>query len=118
MVRGAREYKMQNFQTKPEISPKNHKVSIRDPEGSIEGPWLVLDPMEVRSCVPRVPRNVLSGLICIHIIDTVDFRGDDDCASPPPVIIDLKNLRQPLVFENRNVDISKERDQSKSASGV
>ena len=33
-------------------------VHFRGPVGSIEGPWLVLDPMEVRSCVPRVPWNV------------------------------------------------------------
>ena len=28
---------------------KNHKVHLRGPVGSIEGPRLVLDPMEVRS---------------------------------------------------------------------
>ena len=33
---------------------KKIEVNFRGSVGSIEGPWLVLDPMEVRSCVPRV----------------------------------------------------------------
>ena len=34
---------------------KNNKVPLQGPEGSIQGPWLVLDPMEVSTCVPKVP---------------------------------------------------------------
>ena len=67
MVRGAREYqkkKSGNFLKIPEIFLKNHKVHVRVPVGSIEGPKLVLDPMEVWSCVPRVPLNVFCCLEC------------------------------------------------------
>ena len=37
---------------------KNHMVHFRDLVGSNEGPRLVVEPMMVRSCVPRVPWNV------------------------------------------------------------
>ena len=36
---------------------ENHEVHFRGPVGSIEGPRLVLDPMEVRSCVPNAHWN-------------------------------------------------------------
>ena len=61
---------------------KNHKVHLRDLVGSIEGPRLVLEPMEVRSCVPRVPWNVFGCLEYKIITNAADFRVDDDC--PPP----------------------------------
>ena len=61
---------------------KNHKVQFRDPVGSIEGPRLVLDPMEVRSCVPRVPWNVFCCLECKNMTNTAGFWVDDDCAPP------------------------------------
>ena len=60
---------------------KNLKVQFRGPVGSIEGPRLVLDPMEVRACVPRVRWNVFCCLECKNITDTADFRVDDDCTS-------------------------------------
>ena len=63
---------------------KNHKVQLRGPVGSIEGPWLVLDPMEVRSCVPRVPWIVLCGLECQNMTDTAGFQVEDDCTPPHP----------------------------------
>ena len=53
------------------------------PVGSIEGPRLVLDPMEVRSCVPRVPWNVLCCLECNNMTDTAGFQVEDDCAPLP-----------------------------------
>ena len=56
--------KSRNFLKIPEIFLKNHKVHVRVPVGSIEGPKLVLDPMEVWSCVPRVPLNVFCCLEC------------------------------------------------------
>ena len=52
---------------------KNHKVQFRGPVGSIEGPRLVLDPMEVRSCVPRVPWNAFCCLVCKNLADTAYF---------------------------------------------
>ena len=52
---------------------KNHKVQLRGPEGSIEGQRLVFDSMEVRSCVPRVPLNVLCCLKCNNMTDTAGF---------------------------------------------
>ena len=33
----------------------NHKVLLKDPVRSNEGPWLVMDPVGGSSCVPRVP---------------------------------------------------------------
>ena len=45
---------------------------------------MVLDTMEVWSCVPRVPWNVFCCLVCKNIADTADFRVDDDCTPPPP----------------------------------
>ena len=39
--------KSRNFLKIPEIFLKNHKVHVRGPVGSIEGPRMVLDPMEV-----------------------------------------------------------------------
>ena len=62
---------------------KIHKVQLRGPVGSIEGPWLVLEPMGVWSRVPRVPWNAFCCLVCENIADTADFRMDDDCAPPP-----------------------------------
>ena len=50
--------KYRNFLKISGIFLKNHKVHVRGPVGSIEGPRLVLDPMEVLYCVPRVPWNV------------------------------------------------------------
>ena len=44
------------------------EVNFRGPVGSIKGPCLVLDPMEVRSCVPRVPWNVFLWL-SMHTYD-------------------------------------------------
>ena len=46
---------------------KNDKVQLRGPLGSIEGPRLVFDPMEVRSCVPRGPWNVSCCLFCKNV---------------------------------------------------
>ena len=63
------EYTAQNF-------IMNHKVHFRGPVGSIEGPRLVLDPMVVRSCFLRVPRNVFCCLVCKNIAVTADFRGE------------------------------------------
>ena len=57
---------------------KNHKVQLRDPVGSIEGPRLVLEPIEVRSCVPRVLWNVFCCSELQNITDTADFRVDND----------------------------------------
>ena len=57
---------------------KNYKVHFRVPVGSIEGPRLVLDLMEVWSCVPRVPWQVLCCLVCESIADTADFRREDN----------------------------------------
>ena len=73
----------------------NFEVHFRGPVGSIEGPRLVLDPMEVRSCVPRVPWNVLYCLECKNMTDTAGFQVEDDCVPPPspPVIIVLKIAR-------------------------
>ena len=34
---------------------ENHKVLLKDPVRPNEGPWLVMDPVEGSSCVPRVP---------------------------------------------------------------
>ena len=57
--------------------------------------------MEVWSCVPRVPWNVFCCLICESITDKADFRREDNCPPPPPVIncfvntpclLGLKNL--------------------------
>ena len=73
-------------------SPKfseNQKVPFWGPVGSNGGPCMVLDPMELRSCVPRVPWNVCFGLVCINITDTADFRGEDD--SPTPLIDSFEN---------------------------
>ena len=50
--------KSQNFLKISGIFLQNHMVHVRGPVRSIEGPRRVLDPMEVWSCVPRVPRNV------------------------------------------------------------
>ena len=74
--------KSRNFHTNPEVFLNNHKVHVRGPAGSIEGPRLVLDPMEVWSCVPRVPWNVFCCLVCKSIADTADSRWEDDCAPP------------------------------------
>ena len=74
--------KSRNFLRNPEIFLKNHRVHVRGPVGSIEGPRLVLDPMEVRSCVPRVPWNVLYGLECKNMTDTAGFQVEDDYAPP------------------------------------
>ena len=57
---------------------KNHKVQFEGPEGSIEVPRLVLDPMEVRSCVPRVPWNVLCCLGSKNMTDTAGFQVEDE----------------------------------------
>ena len=32
---------------------ENHKVLLKDPVGTNEGPWLVMDPVGGSSCVPR-----------------------------------------------------------------
>ena len=40
----------------PLQTPENHKVHLKDPVGTNEGPWLVMDPVGGSSCVPRVPR--------------------------------------------------------------
>ena len=77
--------KSRNFLKIPEIFLKNHKVHVRVPFGSIEGPKLVLDPMEVWSCVPSVPLNVFCCLECKNMTNTAGFWVDDDCA-PPRVI--------------------------------
>ena len=34
---------------------ENHKVLLKDPVGSNEEPCLVMDPVGVESCVPRIP---------------------------------------------------------------
>ena len=52
---------------------KNHKVHFRGRVGSIEGPRMVLDTMEIWSCVPRVPWNFVCCLVCKNIADTADF---------------------------------------------
>ena len=39
--------KSKNFLNIPKIFLRNHKVHVRGPRGSIEGPRLVLGPMEV-----------------------------------------------------------------------
>ena len=66
---------------------KNHKVHFRGPVGSIEGPWLVLDPIEVWSCVLRVTWNVVCCSICKNIADTADFRvGGMIAPSPLPFL--------------------------------
>ena len=39
----------------------NHEAPIIGPVRSIKGPWLVLDPIDVRSCVPRVPTQQILG---------------------------------------------------------
>ena len=73
---------------------KNHKVHLRDLVGSIEGPRLVLEPIEVRSCVPRVLWNVFCCSELQNITDTADFRVDNDS--------DLfKNKEH---FSGRNID--------------
>ena len=59
---------------------KNHKVHFWGPLGSIKGPRLVLDPMEVSSCVNRVPWNVFCCLECKNMTDTAGFQVEDDCA--------------------------------------
>ena len=85
MVRGAREYKIYEkpkFTQKLRNFLKNHKVHFKGRVGSIEGPRMVLDTMEVWSCVPRVPWNVFCCLVCKNIADTADFWWDDDCAPP------------------------------------
>ena len=74
-LEGLENTKYRNGKKKARNFLKNHKVPIRGPVGSIEGPWLVLDPMEVRSCVPRVPWNVFCGLVCIHITNTANSGG-------------------------------------------
>ena len=47
--------KFRYFLKIPEFFFKTHEVHVRGPVGSIEGPRLVLSPMEVWSFVPRVP---------------------------------------------------------------
>ena len=65
--------KSQNFLKISGIFLQNNMVHVRGPVGSIEGPRLVLDPMEVWSCVPRVPWNVFCCLVCKNIVDTADL---------------------------------------------
>ena len=72
-----------NFLKIPKIFLKNRKVQLRGPVGSIEGPRLVLDPMEVRSGDPRVPWNVLCCLECKNMTDTVCFQMEEDGAPNP-----------------------------------
>ena len=59
------------------------------PVGSNKGPWLVLDPMEVKSCVPRVPWHIFYCLECKTIANTADFRGM--MIAPPPGINCFEN---------------------------
>ena len=47
-----------------------NKVQLRGPVGSIEGPWLILDPMEVSSSVTRVPSYDFRCLECKNIKDS------------------------------------------------
>ena len=72
-LEGLENTKYRNGKKKARNFLKNHKVPIRGPVGSIEGPWLVLDPMEVRSCVPRVPWKGFSCLVCKSMANTADF---------------------------------------------
>ena len=78
---------MQNIE-KPKFSQKsrnfrkNHKVHFRGRVGSIEGPRMVLETMDVWSYVPRVPWNVLCCLECNNMTDTAGFQVDYDCAPP------------------------------------
>ena len=61
MVRRAiedKKLKFRNVLKNSDIFLRIHKVNLRGPAGSIEGPMLVLDPLEVLSFVPRVPWNV------------------------------------------------------------
>ena len=39
------------------------EVHFRGPFGSNQGPWLILDPMGIKTCVPRVPQNVFCYLV-------------------------------------------------------
>ena len=56
---------------------KNHMVQLKGPVGSIEGPRLVLDPMEVRFCVSLgVPWNIFCCLECKNIAYTSKAEQD------------------------------------------
>ena len=61
---------------------------------------MVLDTMEVWSCVPRVPWNVFCCLVCKNIDDTADFWVDDDCV--PPAVNRFENTLRELGLTQYN----------------
>ena len=62
---------------------KNQKVLLKDPVGPIDGPWLVMDPVEGTSCVPRVPWYDFLCLECKNMANIADFRLW--AIGPPPL---------------------------------
>ena len=54
------------------------------PVGSIEGPWLVLDPMGVSSSIPRVPWYDFCCLECKNIAHRKNYLLWAICPPPPP----------------------------------